>query len=257
MVKGAQSLDRAMNILERVAAGGGNGVRLNDLLQETGLSRATLHRLLAAMVEHGIIDHDLKARRYHVGVKLNLWAMSAMPFFDFRDLYVPAMSDLVAETGDTAFLNRRIGDEVVCLARESGSFPVKAFVLEVGMRRPLGLGAGGMAMLAAMRPAEAEELLDRNRPALLAAQADPAEIAAQVAAARDSGWVVRNIPHLGVRTVAKAIHDSSGRPAASLSVSTIIERMAGAHLAMVQDALLRATRGIAAQLADRRPLNPF
>ena len=256
MVKGAQSLDRALHILERIAAQNRDGVRLTDLLNDTDLSRATLHRLLASMVEHGVVDHDVKARRYYLGTKLNLWAMTAMPFFDFREIYAPAMSALVAETGDTAFLTRRIGDENICLARESGSFPVKAFVLEVGMRRPLGLGAGGMAILAATRPAEADEILERNRAAFIAANADPEDIARQVAAAREAGHVVRNIGHLGVRTVAMAIRDSSGAAAASLSVSTIMERMAGAHLTMVIDALAQAAQAISAELATQRPLNP-
>ncbi|GAA5071465.1 IclR family transcriptional regulator [Roseibacterium beibuensis] len=256
MAKGTQSLDRALDILEQIAVQSRDGVRLNDLVNDTRLSRATLHRLLASMVERGIVDHDVKARRYFLGAKLNLWAMTAMPFFDFRDIYAPAISGLVEKTGDTAFLTRRIGDENICLARESGSFPVKAFVLEVGMRRPLGLGAGGVAILAATRPAEADEILARNREAFLSANADPEDIARHVAAARETGHVVRNIGHLGVRTVAMAIHDSSGKPAASLSVSTIMERMAGAHLTMVIDALAGATQAISSELAKQRPLNP-
>lgn len=256
MVKGTQSLDRAMDMLERIAKGGRDGVRLNDLLQHSELSRATLHRLLASLVGHGVVDHDTRARRYYLGSKLNLWAMTAMPFFDFRDIYAPVMSDLVATTGDTAFLTRRVGDENICLARESGSFPVKAFVLDVGVRRPLGLGAGGMAILAATRPTEADEILARNSAAFVAAGANPDDIARQVADAREIGHVQRNIGDLGVRTIAMAIYDSSGQPAASLSVSTIMERMAGPHLNMVIDALGRAVAEAGAQLAHQRPLNP-
>jgi len=256
MVKGAQSLDRALDILQRIAAGSREGVKLSDLLRETELSRASVHRLLASLIEHGIVDHDTVGRRYYLGAKLNLWAMRAMPYFDFREIYAPVMAELVAETGDTVFLNRRVGDEAICLARESGSFPIKAFVLEVGMHRVLGQGAGGIAMLAAMQLSEAEKVLERNRPVLLAADIDLVTIERQVAEAREAGHVIRNIGQLGVRTVAMAIRDSSGRPAASLSVSTIMERMAGAHLHLVMDALTRATARIGADLAQHRPLNP-
>lgn len=244
-----------MEILERIAGGGRDGVKLNDLLQGSELSRATLHRLLASLVAHGMVDHDTRARRYHLGSKLNLWAMTAMPFFDFREIYFPVISELVATTGDTAFLTRRVGDENVCLARESGSFPVKAFVLDVGVRRPLGLGAGGLAILAASRPADANEILARNRKAFIAADADPEDIARQVATARELGYVQRNIGELGVRTIAMAIRDSSGQPAASLSVSTIMERMSGAHLNGVLDALAEAVTRISDQLSTQRPLN--
>lgn len=256
MVKGAQSLDRALDIFQRIAEGNREGVRLSDLLQQTELSRASVHRLLASLIEHGIVDHDTEARRYHLGAKLSLWAMTAMPYFDFCEIYAPVMAELVAETGDTAFLNRRVEDEAICLARESGSFPVKAFVLEVGMRRALGQGAGGIAILAALPLAEAEIVLERNRPVFLSAGVDPVTVERQVAEAREAGHVIRNIGHLGVRTVAMAIRDSSGRPAASISISTIMERMAGAHLTLVIDALTRATARIGADLAKQRPLNP-
>jgi len=51
-------------------------------------------------------------------------------------------------SGDTVFLVIRQGDYCLCLHREEGHFPVKVFTTDVGGRRLLGLGAGGLALIA-------------------------------------------------------------------------------------------------------------
>jgi len=47
------------------------------------------------------------------------------------------------------FLIVRSGDDAVCADRAIGSYPVKTSVVDVGTRRPLGLGGGSLAMLTA------------------------------------------------------------------------------------------------------------
>jgi len=43
-----------------------------------------------------------------------------------------------------------------------GDYPIRALPLDVGIRRPLGVGAGGLAILAALPEEEAEELVRIN-----------------------------------------------------------------------------------------------
>ena len=51
------------------------------------------------------------------------------------------------------------GTEAVCVDREVGPFPIRAHFLEIGSRRPLGIGAGPMAILAWQSDAEIEAIL--------------------------------------------------------------------------------------------------
>jgi len=51
------------------------------------------------------------------------------------------------EVGDTVYLVVRSGMEAVCLERIEGPSPVRVLTLDSGSRRPLGLGAGGLAIL--------------------------------------------------------------------------------------------------------------
>src|SRR5690606_20502280 len=47
-------------------------------------------------------------------------------------------------------LTIRSGFDGVCIARAEGAFPIKVFVLDVGRRRPLNIGASATAILSAL-----------------------------------------------------------------------------------------------------------
>ena len=70
------------------------------------------------------------------------WATAAKHRFSFVRLAEPALERLAHRTQDTVYLVARVGDEIVCLDAREGSFPIKALTLNVGDRRPLGIGAG-------------------------------------------------------------------------------------------------------------------
>ncbi|AWK85232.1 AMP-binding protein [Azospirillum thermophilum] len=69
---GTQSLERALALLRAVAAYGAEGARLADLMTDTGLSKATAHRLLTALARERFVDQDPRSRRYHLGPELDL-----------------------------------------------------------------------------------------------------------------------------------------------------------------------------------------
>ena len=52
--------------------------------------------------------------------------------------------------------------EAVCTNRALGDFPIKALPLDIGVRRPLGVGAGGLAILCAMPETEAHAIIQNN-----------------------------------------------------------------------------------------------
>ena len=67
------------------------------------------------------------------------------------------------------------------------------------------------------------------------------------------GYVARDVSGLGTRTIAMALHDSTGKPFASLSVSTIRDRMQGEHLECVVAALGEEVATIREKLSRLRP----
>lgn len=253
MSEGTQSFDRAVGLLDIVSRNNREGVAFADLLTSAGLTRPTARRLLMALVKHGFVEQDADSKRYFLGPKVYDLALLVLPSFDFREIYQPSLTRLVEDTGDTVFLNRVVSDDMVCIARESGSFPVKAFILDLGVQRPIGLGASGIAVLAAMDPTEAEVILARNEERVAALGGDVRAVAEVVASSRERGYVSRDVPGLGTRTIAMALHDSTGKPFASLSVSTIRDRMQGEHLEAVVTALGEEVARIREKLSRLRP----
>jgi len=97
----------------------------------------------------------------------------------------------------------------------------------VGHRQPLGVGAAGLALLAALPPAEADEVVTQNEQALRAyGGMTGVQMRRLVENTRDRGWsVVGNAAVPGVLGVGVAVCDTSGYPRLAVSVSSLIDRM--------------------------------
>ena len=66
------------------------------------------------------------------------------------ELAMESLRRLSDVTMDTSFLSIRRENYCVCLHREEGTYPVRTHALQAGLQHPLGVGAGSLAMLAAL-----------------------------------------------------------------------------------------------------------
>ena len=85
--------------------------------------------------------------------------LAAARQFDIRGICRPVLQRLALRAGDTAYLIVRSSDEAVCIDLQEGPSPIRVVTLQVGSRRPLGVGAGGLAILAALPTAERQQVL--------------------------------------------------------------------------------------------------
>lgn len=83
---GTQSLDRAFLLLREVAAHGNRGARLTDLAADTGFTKATVRRLLAAMTRQRLLEQDEASRRYFLGTEAYVLGTIAAARFSLRHL---------------------------------------------------------------------------------------------------------------------------------------------------------------------------
>jgi len=159
---GAQSLRRALQLLRLLAEHQEQGIRLAQVTAATGLERSTAHRLLSCLVEEHFAERDAQNKAYRLGVSAMQLGFAAMRRMPLVDACRPLMQRLARMSGDTVFLVIRQGDYSLCLHREEGHFPVKVFTTDVGDRRLLGLGAGGLALLAGLEDGEVLHIFDRH-----------------------------------------------------------------------------------------------
>jgi DNA-binding IclR family transcriptional regulator len=224
-----QALDRAIGLLHLLASGGTEGLRLAELQQHSGLTKPTVHRLLGALKGHGFVEQASDTRRYRLGSELAVIGWSAARnVHDLRELCEDDMVALANRSGDTSFLTIRSGSEAVCIDRQSGSYPVKAFTVDVGTRRPLGVGAGGIALLAALDEERAEHFLAESEQRLAAYPNVSAKaLRRAVADARAKGYAFsEGLVLKGVRGLAVTVSNPDDRVVAALSLAAIDDRMA-------------------------------
>jgi DNA-binding IclR family transcriptional regulator len=221
-----QSLDRAIELLRLISAEYRSGVRLTHLVAASGLPQPTVHRLLKQLVEGGLVLQDAD-RRYRLGHFAYELGLAASSHFGLRQQCAPFLSRICEETGDTAFLMVRSGSDSFCLDRQSGSFPIQVLTVDVGKRRPLGIGGGGLALLSFMPPAELPAVLAKIAPQLQAyGGLTRAILTGLVAEARERGYaVITDYAVAGVTSIGVPIHDRTGQILGAISVSAITARM--------------------------------
>jgi len=251
-LSGTQSIERALTLMREIAAHNRMGSRLLDLASRTGLQRPTVHRMLKCLTAENMVLQDPDSHRYYLGPMVFELGLTAAPRFNLREICHPAMNRIAEATGDTVFLTQRSGLDAVCVDRQEGTFPIKTFTLEIGMRRPLGVGTGSLAILAALSDEEVRHVINANAPRLPEYGLTTTSLLAQVKRAQKLGYAVREMPSLaGVRSIGHALHDQSGMAFAALSVSAISSRMSEKRVIELATMLRNETRLVEKQVANR------
>ena len=158
-------------------------------------------------------------------------------------------------TGDTVYLVMRSGFDAVCMHRREGDYPVRALVLEVGSRRPLGVGAGGLAILSAMDIDERDEVIRRVEPSLSAFGDLTAQKLVQACnqATKQGAAIIQNRVTLGVKAVGLPFRDSMGQPTGALSVAALSQRLTEARIQVVIELLQKSVKDVEKRLQGKRP----
>lgn len=250
---GTQAITRAFMLLRLVAGHGSAGATLSGLVEASRLSKPTCRRILVALIEAGLAEQDPLTRRYFLGQEAYLLGSRAADRFGAHRLALDGVARLARETGDAAFVQMRRDWFVLCLHREDGSYPIRSHVLAAGDRHPLGAGAGGIALLAALSEADAERALTANARVL--AERYPAlrrEVVLDlVAEARDAGYGFnRGLLFPGSWGIAMAVRDAQGRPDVCLSLAAIESRMQPERVPELVALLRREVELLETRLAD-------
>lgn len=156
--KSATALTRGLEILRAFTARDttlGN----QDLIDRTGLPKATVSRLTSVLIGLGYLEYDESLGRYRIGpatVSLGYSALSAMPVVRIAQ---PILQDLADETGVAAAIGTRDGLEMIYLANCRAMGPV-TLQLNVGSRLPIWRTAMGLAYMAEMQAQRRHALLE-------------------------------------------------------------------------------------------------
>lgn len=216
-----QSLERALDLLEALAAGGELGV--TELANRTGLVPSTAHRLLHTLTKRGYVSQSSESGRYLLGYKVVEVASGLEQRLErLRVAARPHLERIQRATGETVNLVVLDADRAVYVDQVEGSRNVRMFTT-VGTSVPAHTTGAGKAIMAAGPPDAASALyggrepLERLTPHTLVTLEALEDDFVRI---RRRGYAVDNEEHEeGVGCVASAVLDHRGRPCAAISVS--------------------------------------
>ncbi|MDQ1645867.1 MAG: hypothetical protein QOJ50_2051 [Cryptosporangiaceae bacterium] len=206
-ISGVGVLDKAIAILGATV----DGASLAELVERSGLPRATAHRLAQALEVHRMLVRDEQGR-WRPGPRLAEFANAAPDIL--LTAATPILSALRDATGESTQLYLRRADERICVAAAERSSGLRDTV-PIGSALPMVAGSGAQVLLAWEPPESVLPLLPRCRFS-----------GRTLAEVRRRGWaasVAEREP--GVASVSAPVRDRGGRVIAAISISGPIERL--------------------------------
>lgn len=224
-ITGAQSASKVLSLLRQVGIHHPQGIRLTQLIEVTGQDRSTAHRLLACLVDEGFVERAEPTKLYRLGLEAMQLGLMSAGMVPVVERFRPVMQRVARQTGDTVFLIVRSGDHALCLHREEGTYPVKAFVIEPGARRLLGVSSVGLGIMARLDDAEVASIHGRHAAEYLAQGVTLDKLGTFVREARKTGFAeMRDLKTEETSGVGCAFRLSSNSYA-GISIAAINSRM--------------------------------
>lgn len=219
-VTGTQTVERALEVLLAIGASGKTGLTLAECSARLGFSKATTQRILKTLAARGFLEPVPETGAYRLGVA-NLWlGTDYLESLEIRDVALPQLRILAANTRETVHLGLLSGSRVVYVEKVESPQAVRMFS-RVGDTMPAHSTGVGKAMLAFLPTAVTVQLLpdelDRCTPATIT---DRDALLLDLDATRLRGYAIDDIENEdGIRCVGTPVFDHTGGVVAAISVA--------------------------------------
>lgn len=212
-VKGAQTLMRALDILDEVLTG---PIKSGDIARKLGMSKTTAHRLAHALKSRDYLS--VTPDGFALGPKLLQLGAMAESQTDLVRLARPMLESLSADTGFCSFAGQREGDWSRHLDRVNGNQRLRVATIP-GDVRPIGETGLGKALLLD----EGEETWRRLYVASRNGRVSEAEIRRWIERMRNAKLrqLVDHDSELGdgVHSIAAPVRNAKGRIVMAISIA--------------------------------------
>lgn len=148
---------RLVALLERVASKD-QRFSLQALVDDTGLPKPTVHRMLQQLEGAGLLHREGDGRHYGTGARLRRLAENLLLNDTLHGARHAVLRQLVDDIGESCNITALSGGEVIYLDRVETPAPLR-FYLHPGSRVPVHCSASGKVFLAQMSPAQRRRLL--------------------------------------------------------------------------------------------------
>jgi DNA-binding IclR family transcriptional regulator len=231
---------------------------LQSLVEETGLPKPTLHRMLQQLESVGVLQRESDGRHYSTGVRLRRLASNLLINDTFHGARHMVLRQLVEEVGESCNLTAFTGSEVVYLDRVETAAPLR-FYLHPGSKVPAHCSSTGKLFLAQMSPAQRRRLLGHITLTKFTekTQTDPEKLERELELVRRNGYALDDEEFLpGLLCVAVLVPSVSGRSNLAVAIQAPIMRLTHDRALHFLPALQRAAQALAAIEAESESGRP-
>lgn len=212
-VRQVEAVQRAIAVLNVLAEAGGD-LGTNEIARRTGFNVSSVSRLLATLVDGGLLQYVPSTGLYRLGIRILQLGNVARENLDIRTLARPYLEELSALTGETATLSLP-GDRDVLTVDFAASDSSVRSVASIGRNSVAHATAVGKVFLAWGGLLPEGELAAYTERTVT----DRAALAEEIGRVREQGWaeaIREREPELSA--VAVPVLDSAARVVAILGV---------------------------------------
>lgn len=241
------SIARAARVLD-VLSLAHDGADLTEIVAQSKFSKTTTFRVLAALREIDYVFQDPATRIYRLGSKLAELSRNSERI-NVSALAERGMNRLAEMSEDTVFLSVPEGAASICVNRKVGAFPIRTLTLDKGDRRPLGVGAGSLALFCSLSDEQRAAVCRVNKSWLADYGVTDENLTVEYNFFKENGYA-RNRGGVvsGMSAIAVPVMTASGRLVAALAIGAINERMEASR---INDLILPGLKREARRLAGR------
>jgi DNA-binding IclR family transcriptional regulator len=217
-VAAVQSVDRALSVLEILAAHGEVGV--TEVAAELGVHKSTAFRLIAVLEGRGFVEQLADRGKYRLGFGVVRLAGAAAAQLDIAREGRPICEALAADLEETVNIAILDSDRAVNVSQVRGPAALSTHNW-VGQSTPLHATSSGKVLLAHAPDAVRKGVLSRDLPRFTRATiTDPEELRQDLDHIVEQGWgsTVEEY-EVGLSAVAAPVRGADGEVIAALSVS--------------------------------------
>jgi len=214
------AIRKAMIVLEALAASR-EPQRFTDLMQSTGMAKASLHRQLAVLQEERLVSLDDESRTYQLGLRLLALTYDSNGHHAIRRFADPELQELSLATAETIHLAVLDGTEVVYVSKAESTQKVRMYS-DVGLRAPVYCTGVGKALLAFRSAADQRRIVERidfqrfTDTTITSAEA----LLAELDLIRERGYAIDDGEHEeDIRCAAAPVLGQHGDSVAAISIS--------------------------------------
>lgn len=257
MTKNNQSVAKALQIIEIMAAGNGP-MRLQDISSKLKLPASTVLRFLGTLVEFNYVSQDDETLQYSLTMKFCRLGNLVSSQVRLRDVVRPYLIRLAKEFEESASLAIEEDRRVLYIDSVDGPDHMLRTLQRIGRVAPLHNTGVGKILLLEYSEEQLSVLIERTGLEATTKNTitERAGLMKELKRIERQQYALDNEEcEVGVKCVAAPIRDFTGKIVAAISMSGPITRMSQAKITKVREGIGTAAREISSALGFEERVN--